>query len=104
MSTPRKYAPRVLFLGDLRRQSPYPRRFPVASLDANTDGGTRMYRLDRQGLGTPAVVSNGAKTILGLTALMLACTVFADTRLNVILLVADDMGWAQTGYSCAVIC
>ena len=57
-----------------------------------------MHRLNCRGPSIPNVVSNGAKTILGLTALMLACTVFADTRPNVILLMADDMGWAQTGY------
>ncbi len=63
-----------------------------------------MHRLDCRGPSTASVVSNGGKTILGLTTLMLACTVFADTRPNVILLMADDMGWAQTGYSCAAIC
>ena len=41
---------------------------------------------------------NVAKLILGLTVLLLAGGVLADTRPNVILLMADDMGWAQTGY------
>ena len=39
-----------------------------------------MRRLDRRRPTTPDLVSNGPKTILGLTALTLACTVFADTR------------------------
>ena len=50
-----------------------------------------MHRLER---GTPS----SGKTILGLAFLTLALTVFADTKPNVILLMADDMGWAQTGY------
>ena len=33
-----------------------------------------------------------------LTILVLASNVFGDTRPNVILVMADDMGWAQTGY------
>ena len=41
---------------------------------------------------------NVAKLILGLTVLLPAGGAFADTRPNVILLMADDMGWAQTGY------
>ena len=57
-----------------------------------------MHRLDWRASSNSRVVSNGGKTILGLAALVLACNVFADTRPNVILLMADDMGWAQTGY------
>ena len=57
-----------------------------------------MHRLDSRGPSSPGVVSNGGKAILGLTVLTLALTVFADTRPNVILVMADDMGWAQTGY------
>ena len=57
-----------------------------------------MYRSDCQGRSTARIVPNAGKMILGLTVLMLAGGAFADTRPNVILVMADDMGWAQTGY------
>ena len=44
-----------------------------------------------------ATVSNAGKIMLALTILA-ASGVSADTKPNVILLMADDMGWAQTGY------
>ena len=47
----------------------------------------------------PRLVPNAVKAILALTALMVtAGAIAADARPNVILLMADDMGWAQTGY------
>ncbi len=52
-------------------------------------------------LKAPGIRSNAAKIISGIVALVLlvlAGSAFADTRPNVILLMADDMGWAQTGY------
>ena len=57
-----------------------------------------MYRSDCQGRSTPRIVPNAGKVILSLTVLMLAGGALADSRPNVILLMADDMGWAQTGY------
>lgn len=36
--------------------------------------------------------------LVGLTALALASGALAETRPNVVLVMADDMGWAQTGY------
>lgn len=61
-----------------------------------------MYRSDWQGLSTPRILPNAASTwAMGLVAtavLILSVTASADTRPNVILLMADDMGWAQTGY------
>ena len=43
-------------------------------------------------------MTNVRQTLLMLTVLMLAGGVFAETRPNVVLVMADDMGWAQTGY------
>ncbi len=40
----------------------------------------------------------GALSVVSLAILLVSANVFADTRPNVILLMADDMGWAQTGY------
>ncbi|MYJ74239.1 MAG: sulfatase-like hydrolase/transferase [Gammaproteobacteria bacterium] len=57
-----------------------------------------MCRSDIQGPSVPRPVLDAVKAILALTALMLAAGAIADTRPNVILLMADDMGWAQTGY------
>ena len=57
-----------------------------------------MYESDCQGPSTPRILPNAGKLILGLTVLMLAGGAFAETRPNVILVMADDMGWAQTGY------
>ena len=45
-----------------------------------------------------SVVSARATGLVAMTVLMLTAGAFADTRPNVILLMADDMGWAQTGY------
>ncbi len=41
---------------------------------------------------------SGSLSVVMLTILVLASNVFGDTRPNVILVMADDMGWAQTGY------
>ena len=59
-----------------------------------------MHQFDRQSgklhrLKDPHIT---AKRVLGVAALVLAGSALADTRPNVILLMADDMGWAQTGY------
>ena len=43
------------------------------------------------------IMTNARKILLGLTVL-LAGGAFAETRPNVVLVMADDMGWAQTGY------
>jgi len=48
--------------------------------------------------GSLSNVSNAGKLILTLMILMSASTAAADSRPNVILVMADDMGWAQTGY------
>ena len=57
-----------------------------------------MHRLDCRGPCRPGVASNCGRRMLALAALMLAWTAYADTKPNIILLMADDMGWAQTGY------
>ncbi|MDE0225401.1 MAG: sulfatase-like hydrolase/transferase [Gammaproteobacteria bacterium] len=59
-----------------------------------------MHQIDRQWgkLKAPHIAANASKIILGVAALVLAGSAFADTKPNVILLMADDMGWAQTGY------
>ena len=57
-----------------------------------------MNRSDCQAPNTRRIVPSAGKIVLGVTALMLAVGALADTRPNVILLMADDMGWAQTGY------
>ena len=57
-----------------------------------------MYRSNCQGRKTPRIAANAAKMSLGLVVLMFATGALAESRPNVILLMADDMGWAQTGY------
>lgn len=57
-----------------------------------------MHRPGRQGRGTRNVVPNGGGAVLGLAVILLAGAAFAGTRPHVILVMADDMGWAQTGY------
>ena len=49
-----------------------------------------MFQSDRAG--------QGALSVVALTILFLASNAFGDTRPNVVLVMADDMGWAQTGY------
>ena len=49
-----------------------------------------MFQFDRARRGVLSVVS--------LAILLLASHVYGDSRPNVILVMADDMGWAQTGY------
>ena len=41
---------------------------------------------------------NACQSLLGLTVALLAAGASAETRPNVVLVMADDMGWAQTGY------
>ncbi len=56
-----------------------------------------MYRSDCRG-PNPNAASARATGLAALTVLMLAGSAWAGSSPNVILLMADDMGWAQTGY------
>ena len=46
----------------------------------------------------PGIVLRTARVVLALTIMSAAGGSFANDRPNVILVMADDMGWAQTGY------
>ena len=48
--------------------------------------------------GSPGVALAVAKVIIAFAILTISGGVLADSRPNVILVMADDMGWAQTGY------
>jgi hypothetical protein len=49
-------------------------------------------------LGSLGIVLNARRMVLTLAIGVLAGGAFADTKPNVILVMADDMGWAQTSY------
>lgn len=57
-----------------------------------------MFRSNCISLDGLSVVSIAKKLVMTLTILLLATGAVAESRPNVILLMTDDMGWAQTGY------
>ena len=57
-----------------------------------------MFQSDCIRPGSPDTVLHAGKMILALSILLIPAIVFADSRPNVVLVMADDMGWAQTGY------
>jgi arylsulfatase A-like enzyme len=57
-----------------------------------------MFHSNFVNSGRSGFTSNAAKALLTLIMLAATGSVFAESKPNVILLMADDMGWAQTGY------